>query len=56
MGAVELRKSKRFLTKFFRTVIDIANSRLTGMFVAAFFLWFGVRQFRKTERNFADLI
>jgi homopolymeric O-antigen transport system permease protein len=25
-------------------------------FVAAFFLWFGVRQFRKTEKSFADLI
>ena len=24
--------------------------------VTAFFLWFGVRQFRKTERSFADLI
>lgn len=24
--------------------------------VAVFFLWFGVRQFRKTERSFADLI
>jgi lipopolysaccharide transport system permease protein len=24
--------------------------------VAAFFLWFGLRQFRKTERSFADLI
>jgi lipopolysaccharide transport system permease protein len=29
---------------------------VVGMSVAAFFLWFGVRQFRKTERNFADLI
>jgi lipopolysaccharide transport system permease protein len=24
--------------------------------VAAFFLWFGIRQFRKTEKSFADLI
>ena len=24
--------------------------------VIAFFLWFGVRQFRKTEKSFADLI
>ena len=24
--------------------------------VAALFIWFGVRQFRKTERNFADLV
>ncbi len=24
--------------------------------VAAFFLWFGLRYFRKTERSFADLI
>ena len=24
--------------------------------VAAFFLWFGIRQFRKTENSFADLI
>jgi lipopolysaccharide transport system permease protein len=29
---------------------------VVGMSVAAFFLWFGVRQFRKTEQNFADLI
>jgi lipopolysaccharide transport system permease protein len=29
---------------------------LTGVVVTAFFLWFGVRQFRKTERSFADLI
>jgi lipopolysaccharide transport system permease protein len=28
----------------------------TGVAVGAFFLWFGVRQFRKTERSFADLI
>ena len=24
--------------------------------VAAFFLWFGIRRFRKTEATFADLI
>jgi lipopolysaccharide transport system permease protein len=24
--------------------------------VAAFFLWFGVRRFRRTEKSFADLI
>jgi lipopolysaccharide transport system permease protein len=24
--------------------------------VAAFFLWFGIRRFRKTEKSFADLI
>jgi len=24
--------------------------------VAAFFLWFGIRQFRKMEKSFADLI
>jgi lipopolysaccharide transport system permease protein len=24
--------------------------------VAAFFLWFGIRRFRKTEASFADLI
>jgi lipopolysaccharide transport system permease protein len=33
---------------------------LPGMLVStaviAFFLWFGVRQFRKTEKVFADLI
>jgi lipopolysaccharide transport system permease protein len=27
-----------------------------GVAVIAFFLWFGVRQFRKTEKSFADLI
>lgn len=29
---------------------------LASMAVTAFFLWFGVRQFRKMERSFADLI
>jgi len=29
---------------------------LASVAVIAFFLWFGVRQFRKTERTFADLI
>ncbi len=29
---------------------------LVSIAVAAFFLWFGVRQFRKTEKSFADLI
>jgi lipopolysaccharide transport system permease protein len=33
---------------------------LSGLFVSiaviAFFLWFGIRQFRKTEKSFADLI
>jgi lipopolysaccharide transport system permease protein len=29
---------------------------LASVFVTAFFLWLGVRQFRKTERSFADLI
>lgn len=29
---------------------------LVSIAVIAFFLWFGVRQFRKTERSFADLI
>ncbi len=24
--------------------------------VVAFFLWFGIRQFRRTEKSFADLI
>jgi lipopolysaccharide transport system permease protein len=27
-----------------------------SLFVTAFFLWFGIRQFRKMERTFADLI
>ena len=27
-----------------------------GIVVIAFFLWFGVRHFRKTEKSFADLI
>ena len=27
-----------------------------GCCVAAFFLWFGIHRFRKTERSFADLI
>jgi lipopolysaccharide transport system permease protein len=29
---------------------------LATVAVTAFFLWFGVRQFRKTEKSFADLI
>ena len=29
---------------------------LLSLGVIAFFLWFGVRQFRSTERSFADLI
>ena len=29
---------------------------LAGIVVIAFFLWFGVHQFRKTEKSFADLI
>jgi len=29
---------------------------LTSVVVTAFFLWFGVRKFRRTERSFADLI
>jgi lipopolysaccharide transport system permease protein len=29
---------------------------LASAAVAAFFLWFGIRQFRKTEKSFADLI
>jgi lipopolysaccharide transport system permease protein len=29
---------------------------LASIAVTAFFLWFGVRQFRKTERSFADFI
>ena len=29
---------------------------LTSIAVIAFFLWFGVRQFRKTEKSFADMI
>jgi lipopolysaccharide transport system permease protein len=28
----------------------------TSVAVISFFLWFGVRQFRKTEKSFADLI
>jgi lipopolysaccharide transport system permease protein len=28
----------------------------TSFLVSAFFLWFGIRQFRKSERSFADLI
>jgi homopolymeric O-antigen transport system permease protein len=31
-------------------------SQLASIAVIVFFLWFGVRQFRKTEKNFADLI
>jgi lipopolysaccharide transport system permease protein len=27
-----------------------------GCCVAAFFLWFGIHRFRRTERSFADLI
>jgi lipopolysaccharide transport system permease protein len=33
-----------------------APSLLISIAVIAFFLWFGVRQFRKTEKSFADLI
>jgi lipopolysaccharide transport system permease protein len=29
---------------------------LASLAVTVFFLWFGVRQFRKTEKSFADLI
>ena len=29
---------------------------LAGLVIIAFFLWFGVHQFRKTEKSFADLI
>jgi lipopolysaccharide transport system permease protein len=29
---------------------------VTSVAVTAFFLWFGIRQFRKTERSFADFI
>jgi lipopolysaccharide transport system permease protein len=29
---------------------------LASLVVIAFFLWFGIRQFRRTERSFADLI
>ncbi len=29
---------------------------LVSVIVAAFFVWFGMRQFRRTERSFADLI
>jgi lipopolysaccharide transport system permease protein len=29
---------------------------VTSVTVTAFFLWFGIRQFRKTERSFADFI
>jgi lipopolysaccharide transport system permease protein len=32
-------------------LLGLAASR-----VAVFFLWFGIHRFRKTERNFADLI
>jgi len=46
----------------FRWCILRGQSELhpTGLFasgaVIAFFLWFGVHQFRKTEKSFADLI
>jgi lipopolysaccharide transport system permease protein len=33
-----------------------AAGLLTSITVIAFFLWFGIRQFRKTEKTFADLI
>lgn len=33
-----------------------APGLLVGVAITAFFLWFGVRQFRKTEKSFADLI
>jgi lipopolysaccharide transport system permease protein len=29
---------------------------ITSIVVTAFFLWFGIRQFRKSEKSFADLI
>jgi len=29
---------------------------VTSVAAIAFFLWFGVYQFRKTEKSFADLI
>ena len=32
------------------------SSLLVCVFVVSFFLWFGVRRFRKTEKTFADLI
>ena len=32
------------------------SSLLMCVFVVSFFLWFGVRRFRKTEKTFADLI
>lgn len=37
-------------------VVLSAQELLAGVAVTAFFLWFGVRQFRKTEKTFADLI
>ena len=33
-----------------------ASSLSASLTVIAFFLWFGIRQFRKTEKSFADLI
>jgi lipopolysaccharide transport system permease protein len=33
-----------------------ATSLIVSLTVIAFFLWFGVRQFRRTEKSFADLI
>jgi len=33
-----------------------AGSLISSVTVTSFFLWFGVRQFRKMERSFADLI
>lgn len=33
-----------------------AQGLLVGLAVTAFFMWFGVRQFRKMEKGFADLI
>jgi len=33
-----------------------ATSLISSVVVTAFFLWFGIRQFRKMERGFADLI
>jgi len=38
-----------------QSALDI-RSLLVGIAVIAFFLWFGVHQFRKTEKSFADLI
>jgi len=31
-------------------------SLIVSVAVTAFFLWFGIRRFRRTEKSFADLI